>query len=74
MKRQDIFVYRWVLIIPICQIFEFISRAECQSLRVALPRETGEKRSGGGVKTIDHSGLCDRKDWQYAPKENKKMT
>ena len=38
-----------------CQIFEFISRAECQSLR-------------------EHSGLCDRKDWQYAPKENKKMT
>ncbi len=29
---------------------------------VALPRETGEKRSGGGVKTIDHSGLCDRKN------------
>jgi hypothetical protein len=38
-----------------CQIFEFISRAECQLLR-------------------EHSGLCDRKDWQYAPKENKKMT
>ena len=38
-----------------CQIFEFVSRAECQSLR-------------------EHSGLCDRKDWQYALKENKKMT
>ena len=38
------------------------SWAECQLLRVALPRETGERRSGEGVKTIDHSGLCDRKN------------
>ena len=53
-----------------CQIFEFVSRAKCELIRVALPRETGEKRSGGGVKTIDQQSEAQEEKLKIGSKDN----